>query len=99
MRHLRPQLVVELRELCARRGAVGQELERDRAIEREVIGAIHFSDAAPAEERDEPGPAGDDRAGREMERRGLRAARGVDEESGATVTPRSEAIVRSSPAR
>ena len=59
------QLVVELRELrVVDRGAFRQELQGDRLIEREVVGAIHFAHAAASEQRHEPVAAGDDGAGR-----------------------------------
>lgn len=68
VRHLsrHAQLVVKLREpAIVVGGATGQELQRDRLIQREVVGAIHFSHAAAAKQRDQPVAAGDDRAGRE----------------------------------
>ena len=68
VRHLarHAQLVVKLREpAVVVGGAAGQELQRDRLIEGEVVGAIHFSHAAAAEQRDQPVAAGDDGAGRE----------------------------------
>ena len=44
------QLVVKLREPAVVDGhASGQELESDRLIEREVVGAIHFSHAAASQ--------------------------------------------------
>ena len=66
VRHLArdAQLVVELRELrVVGRDAFGQELQGDRLIERQVVGAIHLAHAAAAEQRDQPVAAGDDRAG------------------------------------
>ena len=56
--------------------AVGQELQRDRLIEREVVGAVHLAHAAAAEQRDEPVAAGDDGARREAVRRRRRAIAG-----------------------
>ena len=55
---------------CARRASsaatpVRQELQRDRLVEREVVGAVHLAHAAASEQRDEAVAAGDDRAGRE----------------------------------
>ncbi len=43
--------------------ALGQELQRDRLIEREVVGAVHLAHAAAAEQRDQTIAAGDDGAG------------------------------------
>ena len=54
VRHLArdAQLVVELREPAVVGGhAVGQELQRDRLIEGEIVGAIHFAHAAASEQR------------------------------------------------
>ena len=68
VRHLArdAQLVVKLREPAVVGGdAAGQELQGDRLIEREVVGAIHFAHAAASEQRDQAVAAGDDRAGRE----------------------------------
>ena len=42
--------------------AFGQELQRDRLIEREIVGAVHFAHAAAAEQRDQAVAAGDDGA-------------------------------------
>ena len=59
-------LVVELRQA---RGVgvsvVGQELQRDRLFELEVVGAIDLAHAAAAEQRDDAVAAGEQRAGRE----------------------------------
>jgi hypothetical protein len=44
------------------RGAFRQELERDRLVEREVVGAVDLAHAAAAEQRDEPIPTGDNSA-------------------------------------
>ena len=68
VRHLprHAQLVVKLREpAVVGRHAAGQELQRDRLIQGEVVGAIDFPHAAASEQRDQPVAAGDDRAGRE----------------------------------
>ena len=68
VRHLarHAQLVVELREPgVARRHAVGQELQRDRLVERQVVGAVHLAHAAAAEQRHQPVAARDDGARRE----------------------------------
>ena len=58
-------LVVELREpailVCH---PAGQELEGDRLIEREIVGAIHWADAAAPEQGDEPVATRDDGAWR-----------------------------------
>ena len=65
VRHLarRAQLVVELREVRRIAGdPFGQELQRDRLIERQIVGAIDFAHAAAAEQRDQPIAAGDDRS-------------------------------------
>ena len=75
VRHLArdAQLVVELRERrVVDGGAFRQELQRDRLIEREVVGAIHLAHAAAAEQRHEAVAAGDDGAGRKTagDRRG-----------------------------
>ena len=78
VRHLArdAQLVVELRQAAiVGRDAAGQELQRDRLIERQVVGAIHFAHAAASEQGDEPIAAGDDRAGREGARRKGRPGR------------------------
>ena len=57
------QLVVKLRQpLVVGRDAVRQELQRDRLIECEVLGAVHLAHAAAAEQGDETVAAGDDRA-------------------------------------
>src|SRR5207247_1539790 len=67
VRHLSrdPKLVVELGEPCGvGSDAFGQELQRDRLIQGQVLGAIDLTHAAAAQQRDEPVPAGDDRHGR-----------------------------------
>jgi hypothetical protein len=58
-------LVVELRQPRLVDGAFGQELERDRLIERQIVGAIHLARAAAAEDADQAVAAVDDRPGRE----------------------------------
>ena len=66
------QLVVELRPargIAPRR--LGQELQRDRLIEREVVGPIDLAHAAAAEQRHEAIAAGDDGAGRKGRQRGV----------------------------
>ncbi len=76
VRHLagNSQLGVKLRE-AIRIGADagGQKFERDRLIERQVVGSVDFAHAAPAEQRDETVAAGNDGAWREWQRRGRRA--------------------------
>jgi hypothetical protein len=60
------QFVVEPREpAVVRRHAPGEELERDRLIEREIVGAIDFAHATASEQGDEAVAAGDDGSGRE----------------------------------
>ena len=62
----RPDLVVELREpdgIGADR--VGQELQRDRLAEAEVVGAVDLAHAALAEEADDAEPSVEHRTGRE----------------------------------
>jgi hypothetical protein len=57
---------VKLREAAVVRGdPAGQELQCHRLIERQVVGAIHFSHAAAAEQGDQAVAAGDNRARRE----------------------------------
>ena len=68
VRHLArdAQLAVELREARGVGGdAVGEELERDRLPEREIVGAVDLAHAAAAEERDQAVARGDDRSRRE----------------------------------
>ena len=61
------QLVVELRQPRVVAGdARRQELQRDRLIEREIVGAVHLAHAAAAEQRDKAIAARDDGAGSEM---------------------------------
>jgi len=65
VRHLArdAQLVVELRE--PRRiggGALGQELQRDRLIEREVVGAVDLAHAAAPQQADDAEAAGEHHA-------------------------------------
>jgi hypothetical protein len=67
VRHLArdAQLGVELREpIGIGADACGQKLQRDRLIERQVVGAIDLAHAAAPKKRDEPVPARDDRARR-----------------------------------
>ena len=65
------QLVVELRQPRVVGGdARREELQRDRLIEREIVGAVHLAHAAAAEQRDEAVAAGDNGAGRETSGRG-----------------------------
>ncbi len=60
------QLVVKLREPAVVAGYPGrQEFQRDRLVERQVVGAIHFSHAAASEQGDKAVAAGDNRAWRE----------------------------------
>jgi hypothetical protein len=68
VRHLarEAQLLMEPREAVGVRcHAFGKKLQRDRMIERQVVGAIHLAHAAAAEERDQSIASGDDRSGRE----------------------------------
>jgi hypothetical protein len=60
------ELGVKLRETIAVGGDSGrQELERDRLVERQVVGAVNLAHSAAAEKRDEAVASGDDRAGSE----------------------------------
>ena len=59
------ELVVELREAGRRGAADWQKLQRNRLVEREIVGPVDFTHAAPAEERDQPIASGDNRAGDE----------------------------------
>ena len=61
---------------ASRCDAGGQELQRDRLAERQVVGAVHLAHAAAAEQRDDAVAAGDDRPGREAVRRRRRAVTG-----------------------
>ena len=68
------QLVVKLGQTrCVARDGLGQELQRHRLIERQILGAIDLAHAAAAEHRDEAISAGNDRAGCEALRVGSRA--------------------------
>ena len=59
-------LVVKLREADRVGGdGIGQELERDRLAEAEIVGAIHLAHAALAEQADDPVAAVENGAGRE----------------------------------
>ena len=61
-----PDLAVEAGEpLAVRVEAVGQELEGDRLLELQVVGAVDLAHPAAAEEPDDAVAAGQDRAGHE----------------------------------
>ena len=45
--------------------AAGQELQGDRVVERQIVGAVHLAHAAPAEHRDQAITPGNHRAWRE----------------------------------
>ncbi len=71
VRHLAgdSELGVKLREAIAVGGdAGGQEFERDRLVERQVVGAVDLAHSAAAEQRHEAVASGDDRAGSERDR-------------------------------
>jgi len=67
VRHLsRDSLLVV--KACGLRGvsrSAGQEFQRDRLIEREIIGAVDLAHPASPEQRDEPISTGDNGARRE----------------------------------
>ena len=63
------QLVVKLGELRRVGGdTIGEEFQRDRLIQCEIVGAVHFAHPAAPEQRDESIPPADDGAGRESAR-------------------------------
>ena len=99
VRHLSrdAQLVVKLRE--PRRiggGAIGQELQRDRLIEGEILGAIHFTHAAAPEQRDEAVAARDNGPGCQPLRRGRArpAARRICEAGSRERRPDRRVVIR-----
>ena len=64
------QLVVEVGEPgIAGHHAIGQELQRDRLIERQIVGAVDLAHAAAAQQGDEPITSGNDRSWRKRGRR------------------------------
>ena len=72
----------------------GQELQCDRLVERQVVGAVHLAHAAAAEQRDESIPPGDDRARREAVRRSRRAVTGPAAPARVLALPRRQSSGR-----